>query len=135
MGQYLSVGVIAWLFVWHGRREPLRFLGLAALAWVLGFGVLREWYLVFPLAFLGLARPGRALRAVLWVLVPMLSLYGIWKEYGRASVLEAATQSFVWAAALAFMGASLWALTRPEPDAVATPQRRTARMSSRSVSS
>lgn len=113
-GQYLAVGIVAWLFVWYGRREPLRFLGLAALAWVLGFGVLREWYLVFPLAFLGLSRPGRPLRATVHLLAPALTLYGVWHEYGRAAVLTDLTRAFAWTAGMLVFAGTIWLLTRPD---------------------
>nr|WP_269779322.1 polyprenol phosphomannose-dependent alpha 1,6 mannosyltransferase MptB [Propioniciclava soli] len=123
-GQYVAVGAIAWLFVRYARSEPLRFLGLASLAWVLGFGVWREWYLIFPLAFLGLARPGRALRAAVWVGTPLWALYGTWHEYQRGMGVEASLGlAFVWSAALAFFAWTCWRLRALPPPSESSASR------------
>lgn len=114
-GQDLSGILIVLLFVRHGRTESLRYLGLVALVWALGFGVLREWYLIFPMAFIGLARPGRPLRATVWILAPMLALYGTWREYQRGvDVLASATNAVLWASGIALFAWVVWQLTRPD---------------------
>lgn len=111
-GQWSAAVIIVALFFTIGRQQPLRFLALAALTWTLGFGVLREWYLIFPLAFLGLARPGRALRGALWVGAPFFALYGTWNEYQRGGMAQAAEHALVWALVVAGLGAAWWWVTR-----------------------
>ncbi len=107
--QWASIALIGWLFLSDARARPLRFLGLAALVWSLGFGTLREWYLIFPLAFLGLARPARPVRATLWVLVPLLAVYGTWREYVRLPILTAFGTALLWSALVAAAAAGVWA--------------------------
>ncbi len=117
--QVVSVVGVGALLLVYGRRQPLRFVALAAATWALGFGTLREWYLIFPLAFLGLAAPGRALRGVIWVLVPLFAVYGVFREYQRVSVLTSFGNALWLALAVAGVAwavrAGVRALRRPDP--------------------
>ena len=75
---------------------------------------MREWYVIFPLAFLGLARPGRPLRITVYLVAPLLALYGAWHEYARSAVMVDLTRAFVWASALLFFAGSIWLLSGVE---------------------
>lgn len=120
--QWAAAGVVVVAFLRWGRTDPLRFLAVAALAWAFGFGVLREWYLIFGLAFLPLARPGRVARALTWVAVPAWALYGTWREYQHTSQLESGEHALVWGLCIAAMAAGVWLLTRRSRTSPAKPQ-------------
>ena len=112
IGKAVAAGAVVGLWLTYGRRDPLRFLALAALAFTLGFGVLREWYLVFPAALLGLARPGRWLGPAMWWLVSALAVYGTFREYRRVALLSSFQQS-AWLGLIAVAaGVGLWWLSR-----------------------
>ncbi len=87
LGRALAAGSIVGLWLAYGRREPVRFLALAALAFTLGFGVMREWYLIFPLGLIGLARLGRVSTWVVGWLASTMAVYGVFREYQRIAVL------------------------------------------------
>ncbi|MBK8460333.1 MAG: polyprenol phosphomannose-dependent alpha 1,6 mannosyltransferase MptB [Micropruina sp.] len=97
VGQGLSVLLIGGLYLRFGAGQPLRFLGVAALISVLGLGSLREWYLLAPLAFLGLSRPGRWVNAGVTLLVPLFAVYGCFREYLRLPIIT----SMLYASTLA----------------------------------
>ena len=112
----VALAAVGYLFLRHLGPSPLRFLALSSVAWVFGFGALREWYLIFPLALLGLVAADRWLLAI----VPMTVLfagYGGFREYQRWGVAD----SF-WAAAglslglcLAWVAVEAWRRSRRPP--------------------
>lgn len=111
--QVTAAVVVAALWWWYGRSRPLRFLGLAALAFVLGFGVFREWYLLFPLAFLGLAGL-RRVRPLLWSLVCAGAGYGCLHEYLRMpSLLTSCVTALVLGLVAAGLGLATRAVLHP----------------------
>ncbi|MDO5285995.1 MAG: polyprenol phosphomannose-dependent alpha 1,6 mannosyltransferase MptB [Actinomycetia bacterium] len=104
------VAVAGW--AWYGRRQPLRFLALAAAAFVLGFGTFREWYLMLPLAFAGLAGLRRTGTVVVAWLATSLAGYGVLREYVSTPILQAfATSLALGLLALAVAAATRLALT------------------------
>lgn len=64
---WLSIGrvvaaIIALIEYWrHAVRDPIRVVAVITLVWALGYGVLWEWYLIAPLALIGVASAGRRL--------------------------------------------------------------------------
>lgn len=120
--QWAAVAVVLVAFWRWGRSDPLRFLAVAALVWALGFGVLREWYLLFGLAFLPLARPGRVGLALAYIATPAGALYGTWREYQRTTQIEAGEHALLWAVCIAALATGVWLLTRRSRTAPAKPQ-------------
>ena len=103
---------MSWIF--------LLLAGFAEVGWALGLKytdgftrplptALTIFGLVFSMAFLGLARPGRPVRATLWVLVPLLAVYGTWREYVRLPILTAFGTALLWSALVAAAAAGVWA--------------------------
>ncbi len=108
-GQVLALSVVAGAFVLYGKDKPLRFLAVAAFCWVLGFGAFREWYLLLPVAFVGLARLGRGLAWLTSVLIPVGLVYGCFREYSGWQPMAALTAAL----ALAVLANAAGALVRP----------------------
>ncbi len=93
---FIAVAAVGYLAVRHLRNRPLRFLALASVAWVAGFGAVREWYLVLPLALLGLAVGSRWLVGIVPVTV-LFAVIGVFVEYQRWSAGDAFYTSLGWA--------------------------------------
>lgn len=109
-----AAGVAGWALLRWWRTDPLRFVGIAAMAWALGFGTFREWYLVFPLALVGLARPGRVLRGLVALLVPTFAGYGVFREYLRWPIPTAVAAAACFGVGLVALGVALLRLMRPD---------------------
>lgn len=117
-GLQVTAAVIAgWALLRWWRSDPLRFVGIAAMAWALGFGTFREWYLVLPLALVGLARPGLARGAVVALTVPTFAVYGLFREYLRWPILTSLEAAACLGIGLLAVGSLLARWLPPRPKA------------------
>lgn len=117
------LSAVRWLVPRDEVRRPvpdahaaILWLTTASFAWALGFGAFREWYLIFGLALLGLARPGRRPFAAVW-LTGLCLIYGPLREYGGWAIVPAFWLAVAGGTALSAAFALQW-IVRQEADPV-----------------